>query len=366
MNLLMISGDQDLINGKKGPFYYLLQEFSKYWERINVICKKNNGLKQIQYFNNVYLYGGNFSKKEIIKKATEIYPISQFNLILAHDYPPFKHSRAAAQISKKLKIPYIIEIHHIVGYPRAADLKEYLLKIYFKLFFNSLTRSASAIRVVNQKQVPNFLINLGIPQEKIIYLPSFYIDQQIFYPQNLDKKYDLVFCGRLVKNKGLDLLLNILVNLKKELPNLKMAIVGAGPELEQFQLNLKNYNLINNIKFLGWVEDNQILAQIYNQTKILLITSYNEGGPRVGLEAMACGLPVISTKVGIMIDLIKNGENGFLVNWSVKEFIEKIKLILSDQSLTEKLREAARISIQQFEFHQLIKNYAEALKKFAK
>lgn len=363
MNLLMISGDQDLIEGKKGPFYYLLQEFSRYWGRIDVICKKSDGLKQFQIFNNIYVYGGSFSKREIVEKATEIYQHSQFNLITAHDYPPFKHSRAAAQISKKFKIPYLIEIHHIVGYPQAADLKEFLLKNYYKIFFKNITKEAKAVRVVNQRQVPEFLINLGVPKEKIIYLPSFYIDQRIFYPRNLEKKYDLLFVGRLVNNKGLDLLIKVLKLLKKDLLNFKIAIVGKGPKEDWLKLKIKDEELINNIEFLDWVGNNQELASIYNQAKILLITSDNEGGPRVGLEAMACGIPVISTKVGIMIDLIKNDENGYLVDWTAEEFVTQIKTILNDSELSRKLSENARQTAQVFSYNKLIKDYATTLQK---
>jgi len=359
MNLLMISGDQELINGKKGPFYYLLQEFSKYWNRIDVICPSKN-FKNLHknFFNNVNAYDCGRNLQAIIKKAEDIHQQSKFSLMTVHDYPPFLHSRAAQVIKERLKIPFILEIHHIVGYPKVADLKELFLKIYFKVFFKKFIKDALAIRVVNQHQVPYFLKNLGVPEEKIIYIPSFYINHEVFKPQPMDKIYDLLFVGRLVKNKGLDLLMEICQKLKKELPNYRMAIVGEGPIEDNLKSKINQAGLTNNVEFLGWLEDSEQLAKIYNQAKILLITSDNEGGPRVGLEALACGTPIISTRVGIMIDLIKEQGTGFLAEWSVEDFIDKIKLILNQPELFNRFFGKCHQVTESFEYHKLIRDYA--------
>jgi len=359
MNLLMISGDQELINGKKGPFYYLLQEFSKYWNRIDVICPSKN-FKNLHknFFTNVNAYDCPKNLLAIVEKAKIIFRESKFSLMTVHDYPPFLHSRAALAIKKLIKVPFVLEIHHIVGYPKAADLKEFSLKLYFRLFFKKFSREALSIRVVNQHQVPYFLKNLGVPEEKIIYLPSFYINHEVFQPSNLDKIYDLLFVGRLVKNKGVSLLLEICQKLKKEQPNYKMAIVGEGPIEDNLKSKINQAGLANNVKFLGWLEDSEQLAKIYNQARILLITSDNEGGPRVGLEALACGTPVISTRVGVMIDLIKEREIGFLVDWSVEDFIDKIKFILNEPEFFNKFSGKRHKVIESFEYHKLIRDYA--------
>ena len=361
INLLMISGDRSLIKGEKGPFYYLLQEFSKYWERIDIICPGSE-VNKGQAFNKVNLYGVQNSVQSIFKKAKEIYQQSKFEVMTVHDYPPFKHSKAAKLINQHLGVPYMVELHHIVGYPKKADVKEWLLKIYSEIFLKSVTKSAKAIRVVNKNQVPKFLQIAGIPKEKIVYLPSFYIDREVFCPQELEKKYDLLFVGRLAKNKGLDLLTEVLVKLKKDLPEFKMAVVGRGKS----EVVSSKSVITENVEFLGWLPDSQSLAKVYNQSKILLITSYNEGGPRVGLEAMACGLPVISTKVGIMVDLITNGHNGYLADWSADEFVGSIKKLLADEDLRQKIGQEAQQAVKQFDYSKMIKDYAEGVKKLIK
>ena len=342
-----------------GPFYYLLKEFSKLWVRIDIICPGIK-VKGKVYFNNVHLHGTDSSVKAIFKKAKKVYQANQFQVMTVHDYPPFKHSKAAKLIHQEFNVPYLIEIHHIIGYPKVGELKEKLLRIYSKWFLKRATKSAKAIRVVNKDQVPKFLVKAGVDQNKIKYLPSFYLDHQIFSPQNLEKKYDLLFVGRLAKNKGLDLLLEIAVELKKEIPNFKLAITGEGKMKKELGARYKELGLENNIEMLSWLQDAQALAKVYNQSKILLITSYNEGGPRVGLEAMACGTPVISTKVGIMQDVIVNGENGYLVDWDKQDFIEKILKLFKEQDL---FSQSAQKSVSEFDYSKMIRDYAEFLKQ---
>jgi len=267
----------------------------------------------------------------------------------------------AGKISRKFNLPFMIEIHHVVGFPRAANFKEALLRIFFQLFFKKVSRRTRAIRVVNNNQTRKFLERLGISAEKIKYLPSFYIDHGIFYPQNLEKKYDLMFAGRLAKNKGLDLLLEILTGVKKVFPGFKIAIVGEGTQKKKFESQIRQAGLADNIEFLGWLKDFDQLAEAYNQAKVLLITSDNEGGPRVGLEAMACGVPVISTRVGLMLDIIKNGENGYLADWRATDFTDKIIKVLqvnNYQSLSSNSQKAA----EQFNYSALVKDYANFLK----
>ena len=93
--------------------------------------------------------------------------------------------------------------------------------------------------------------------------------------------------------------------------------------------------------------------------------SLNEGGPRVNLEAMACKIPLITTRVGLMIDIIKESStgsgqaNGLFIDWSVDDIVNKISLLLKDEQLYKKIAENGYKTVQQFERRKAIKNYAE-------
>lgn len=356
MKLLMITVDTAVAQGKKGPFYYMLEEFSRYWDRIDVICTKTKP-KINNVHKNVYLHG--FPKLMcrqpwfIFKKGLEIYQKQKFDLFTVHNDPPFYNDLGGYWLYKKIKVPYILEIMHITGYPKAGNFKEWIYKILERLFVNFFAKRARAVRVINKKQTGEFLKKAGVDEKKIKYVPAFYIDLDIFQPENLPKKYDVVFSGRLVKNKGIFLLL-------KSIKNAKLAIIGSGPLEKKIKKYIKKHKL--NVDFIGWVPGVEDLARIYNQSKIFVMPSFNEGGPRVTLEAMACKVPVITSRVGIMIDIIKNYENGIFIDWKSEDIAEKILLLLNNVNLYKKIAENGYKTVQQFERKKAIKNYAETYK----
>jgi len=282
--ILMISGDRSLAAGKQGAFFNTLSEFSKYWERIDIICPKENqnskGKSQKTIFNNVFIHPSPWSLIKqplwILKKGVELYDRYKFNLITVHEYPPFYNGIGAGMLWKKIEVPYVLEIHHIPGYPRAADFRERIYRKMSGLFLGLDAKNSLAVRVVNKKQVPEFLIKSGVPKDKIVYIPSFYINLDVFKPLDLKKRYDLIFVGRLEKNKGIDLLLKALKILKYKKLNINLLIVGDGPLKKNYELRIKNYELKNNVSFYGWAKDSNEVAKLINQSKILVISSYNE------------------------------------------------------------------------------------------
>ena len=190
MKLLFISGDRALAQGRKGPFYYLLEEFSKYWERIDIICPKTKA-KISNVHKNVYIHGFPWLMRRqpwfIFGKGLEIYKKEKFDIVGVHHDAPFYIDIGAYWLYKKIKIPYVLEVMHIAGYPKARDFKEWFYKILERLFVNFFAKKAKAVRVINRKQTPEFLEKAGVDKSKIKYVPAFYLDFDVFKPQNLEK-----------------------------------------------------------------------------------------------------------------------------------------------------------------------------------
>ncbi len=165
------------------------------------------------------------------------------------------------------------------------------------------------------------------------------------------KNVKILFVGFLIKNKGIYDLIKIVQGLNCLKSDFKLIVCGKGEDEKKF---LKLINDMNsereNIIYRGWISGKEKM-NLYKEGDILLLPSYYEGMPMVILEAMAFGLPIVSTNIAGIPDLVVEGENGYLLDpGDVDGFINKIYLFIKDPK-------------KRFEFG--IKSY-EISKKFAK
>ena len=296
----------------------------------------------------------------------EIYKEQKFDLMIVHEFPPFYNGIGARLLWLKTKVPYVLEIHHISGYPKAANPKESVYRILMGWLIKFDASKATAVRVVNQKQTLEFLVKAGVPENKITYIPSIYIDLNMFKPMNLPKEYDLIFIGRLEPNKGIVLLIEAAKKLKVQGFKLRILIVGDGSLKNYCESKIENWKLQDNVLLYGWAKDSQEVAKLLNQSKILVMSSFNEGGPRVVVEAMACGVPVLATPVGIVPDLLKNGLEGEIVAWEANYIAHKAIELLNSPDLYQKYSQGGLEIVGQFEKKATIKDYAEKLQNLLK
>ncbi len=150
---------------------------------------------------------------------------------------------------------------------------------------------------------------------------------------------DLIFAGRLLSHKNVNVLIDSVKILKKEFPNILCLIIGDGPEkavlIKQIELN----NLNNNIKVYSFFDDHKKLFQLIKSSKIFVFPSTREGFGLVVLEANALGIPVITTNdpSNAAKDLISNGVNGYSINLNPKIFAKKATYLLKHSLNKEKI-----------------------------
>lgn len=368
----MISGDRSLLRGEKGAFWYTLEEFSKHWERIDIICPRAEGRSEKgevrrmeSFFGNVFVHPSPWTlwhqPKWILEQGTKIWQAYRPDVMTVHEYPPFLNGSGAKKLSAKTGIPYAIEIHHIVGYPVAADFKETIGRWMSRLYLSRDTSTAAAVRVVN-KTVAELLPKWGVSKAKVRVVPSFYLDRTKLVPDaSIQKKYDIAFCGRLVSNKGLSNVIHALTLL----PDATLLVVGDGPERQAAHQLTKKLGVEHRVEFLGWLPTQEAVMRQLQSAKVFVMNSKSEGGPRVALEAMAVGLPIVATKVGIMPEVIIDGRNGMLTTGEPDDLAAKLRTLLGDQVLREQMSEAAKDVINRFERSSLIARYAQFLQDLA-
>jgi len=127
------------------------------------------------------------------------------------------------------------------------------------------------------------------------------------------KQYDILYVGRLIAIKGVDYLIKAVAKLRKQWPDIRVAIVGIGPEKGSLEKLTKKLRLSRWVKFIGYVDSNDLLS-FYNAARIAVFPSYDrEGILTTMLEAASCGLPIITTTACSMHEFLHNRKTGLLV-----------------------------------------------------
>jgi glycosyltransferase involved in cell wall biosynthesis len=157
-----------------------------------------------------------------------------------------------------------------------------------------------------------------------------------------NKKY-LVFVGRLTTIKRPERLLDLARSIKEKHPGCRLLIAGAGELLEPLSAQAEKEELP--ISFLGWRKD---VGMILSASDISVLCSDNEGIPLTLIQASQAGLPIVSTDVGSVSDIVVNGSTGLLTTVSSKGLIESVSTLLDDPALCERFGKAGQERAREF------------------
>jgi L-malate glycosyltransferase len=185
------------------------------------------------------------------------------------------------------------------------------------------------------------------------------VDETQYNPSSDVKDFDLVFVGRIVAVKRIDLLLEAVALAKQSLPNIRALIVGDGPLLEDMKALSEKLGIQNNVEFAG----NQThTAPRLKRGKIFTLTSDTEGLSLALMEAMMCGLPAIVSNVGDLGDLVVLEETGYLIDERTPEaFAAAMVELLSDSEGLQRYSANALLVAQKHSVPQVATRWDRAL-----
>ncbi len=362
MKLLMISGDRSLASGKQGAFWQTLEGLSRHFDRIDVLCPRGGSERTL--FGNVFVHPSPwpllFQPLFIARAGAALVREHGHQVMTVHDFPPFYNGLGARQLKRRTGIAACEEIHHLVGDPVAADWKEALLRPLNRLL-PWVAGYADGVRVVNGA-VRDRLVAMGVPAANIAVVSSLYLRLDALLPASAAPTYDLVFCGRLVPNKGLITVITALA----QLPGASLLVVGDGPQRAYAEAYAASLGVGDRVTFAGWLPGPADIAAALRSAKVFVLASLSEGGPRVLLEAMACGLPVVTTRVGIAPETVTQSVNGIFYDGTADSMVAALAPLLGDPTLRARMGLAGRAVAERYEYHQGVAAYAAYLRSLAR
>lgn len=290
-------------------------------------CSPNGDIKNALIQKNInYLPINKMTYSEVKKIVNSYNP----DIIHAHDY---KASVIASMFYKKKLISHI----HV------NNVKMNKINLY-SLLYLMCSKVYSKIIWVSDSALENHCFNNMLKKKSVVLynvIDKRKIEEQCLQKQ-LNEKYDLIFLGRLTYQKNPIRLIKIISKLKEKKDDIKVAIVGNGEMYDEVVRVSNELNLYHNIKFYGYMNNPY---PILKSSKMLILTSLFEGTPMCALEALALGIPVISTPVDGLKNIIKNDINGYLTN-NDDEMCKKILEILSDDFDIESLSKNCQKSFE--------------------
>jgi len=305
---------------------------------VNELCKQS--IKPDVYYNMIYDYWGNASNQKsvlanLLKYAVYfigllrlILRIRQYNVLNPHGVMISGYT--AILLKRLFHLPVVLHIH-------GGDLNLYSTSsnLYKNIYNKTISESDKII--VNSNDIKSKVLNLtGVEKNKVkVVSPG--ISYNIFFPMADDKiinqkdsyhidpnKVVLLFAGNAIKRKGLDILITALESLTKEqLSKITLIICSEGPEIINARDRLNQIpNLKQSTLFIKKVQQYE-LNILYNIATLFIFPSREEPLGLVGLEALACGTPVVGSNVGGIPEYVNN-ENGYLFDPNNPKELSKI------------------------------------------
>lgn len=209
-------------------------------------------------------------------------------------------------------------------------------KVFTKLIYKNINIIACG-SIVKDVFIKNYKINennITVIHNAIKKEPRKDIDIGI-EKDVLKSSKKIAYVGRLVEEKGVNLLIEAMSIILKNVNNTSLIIVGEGPLKERLEKQAEELNIRKYIFFLGYRDEIQGIIQ---QMDLVVLPSYTEGLPLTPIEAFACGKPVVATAADGTVEIVKDNKNGFLVPvGNVDLLAEKIQEVLQNEKLYKRM-----------------------------
>ena len=357
--------------------YYLAIEMAKRGHEIDVFTTSIDSKDSIEKYKNmtIYRYGTNF------RVLTSNISFGMFRKPIKHDVdithvhfdiPP--GPLAGLGYAKRKNVPLIVTYHGDWVESFGGFIRRVGVAFHNKYQVDKLLSYADVIISPSEYYI-NESRFLRKYRDKIIGIPYGInlSDFEISYSKEecrknlglpLDKKI-LLYVGYLSPYKGPDVLVKAMPRIVKIVPNVELIFVGKGVMREELERLSKRLGVEKNVRFVGFIGDVTIKTLYYKAADVFCLpsTMSTESFGIVNLEAMACGTPIVASKIGGIPDVVRDGENGLLAPPMDPEALADVLIyLLENEDVREEMGKNGRKKVEDYSWEK----YAEETEKVYK
>ena len=297
------------------------------------------------------------------EKAIEIGKQEKFDFIFTIFHPFHLVPKAAVESAKELQIPSVLKVDDAI-YEKASGIKSVQRRIE-KMINGKTLRNASNVLVSNKDTEKIIIKEYNVISEKISIIPNG-VDLSLFDISKQKNPKKIVFAGAMYYHRGLDILLEAIPIVLKNIPDAKFILLGSGTELEKLKKIVSDNNLEKSVEFKGWIERDKIPENISDASigigPLRLTDVTSRALPIKVLEYMAVSLPIIAKKGTLPEDVLVNEQNGYYID-GVKDLAEKIILLLNEPKKVQNMGNESLDMVQKFSWNNVVKNILDTVNK---
>lgn len=312
------------------------------------------------------------SQMELLKYTWEAYWFSrrlmkEQKFDMSHSFFSVPCGFISLLLRYQYKLPYIISL-------RGSDVPGYsdrfsFLYTFIKPLVVSIWKRSHA--VIANSVVLKILALKSAPSQKIDIIYNG-VDTKRFYPNesnNVSDNFTVLCASRLSQRKGFRYAIDAFAQLIKKYPQIRMVIAGGEGDAEtELKQQVKDLHLEDLVTFTGnYIPDDTVPRLYYQDADVFVFPSFNEGMSNNMLEAMACGLPIVMTPTGGAQELVRDGENGFIINFAdADDIAEKVERLILDRGLARQMGKRSADIANGMSWENVAKQYLEVYRNVKK
>lgn len=326
MNILMISTDRGLLDSTSR----VSERFRLYatlFDSVHVIVFSIGNFEPISLAPNVHIYPTNSVHKLLyVSDAIRISRSIVHDMVSGQD--PFETGLVAYVISKMRHSALHLQIHTDVY--SDAFTRQSLLNRIRTYIASWLLPKAVRIRVVSKRIAVSLKKKFGTKIVEPYILPIMVEQPKQIVPMTFPFAQTVLMACRLEAEKRVDVALQAFARVRKEHPDAGLVIIGNGSLRAQLELQAYQLGIVDAVQFLGTQQD---VFAVYAGADVYLHTAAYEGYGMTLIEAALSGLPIVTTDVGVVGDVLIDGGSVLVTQATPADIAIKIGLLLDDEAL---------------------------------